>query len=200
MRQRYGATARGADGRRPSASAGGGKSGHHRRTVPGNTRRGQPQGQCNREQTAKPRASACGRCRQARVKGCGKSAPQPWQQGWHGKPHRVQDRIGMAQASAARCACRGHPGWLLEVPGNRHPRGMAIHPLPGEDRTRLIAPLATLYATAEVAPHRTRFPPLPRLQEPQGQHPSPAVPAGQWCVGWQWRQRGCPHLEAAAQC
>ena len=30
----------------------------------------------------------------ARVKRCGKSAPRPWQQGWQGKPHREQDRIG----------------------------------------------------------------------------------------------------------
>src|SRR5690349_13156855 len=32
----------------------------------------------------------------ARSKGCGKSAPRSWQQGRHGKPHRVQDRIGTA--------------------------------------------------------------------------------------------------------
>ena len=31
-----------------------------------------------------------------RSKGCGKSAPRSWQQGRHGKPHRVQDRIGAA--------------------------------------------------------------------------------------------------------
>ena len=30
-----------------------------------------------------------------RVKGCGKSAPRPWQQGRHGKPHREQGRIGV---------------------------------------------------------------------------------------------------------
>ena len=32
----------------------------------------------------------------ARAKRCGKSAPRPWQQGWQGKPHREQDRIGTA--------------------------------------------------------------------------------------------------------
>ena len=64
----------------------GGKSGLHGNTVPGNARRGRPQGKCHRKQTAAHRA--------ARVKGCGKSAPGPWQQGPHGKPHREQDRIG----------------------------------------------------------------------------------------------------------
>ncbi|VVT10804.1 conserved hypothetical protein [Sphingomonas sp. EC-HK361] len=34
----------------------------------------------------------------ATVKGCGKSAPRAWQQGRHGKPHREQDRIGVARA------------------------------------------------------------------------------------------------------
>lgn len=33
---------------------GGGKSGLHGNTVPANGRRGQPQGQCHREQTARP--------------------------------------------------------------------------------------------------------------------------------------------------
>jgi hypothetical protein len=32
----------------------------------------------------------------ARSKGCGKSAPRSWRQDRHGKPHRVQDRIGAA--------------------------------------------------------------------------------------------------------
>ncbi len=34
--------------------------------------------------------------RTARVKGCGKSAPRPWQQGWHGKPRPEQGLIGTA--------------------------------------------------------------------------------------------------------
>jgi hypothetical protein len=61
--------------------------------VPANGRRGRPQGKCHREQTAHP---AGDRGWWARVKRCGKSAPRPWQQGWQGKPHREQDRIGVA--------------------------------------------------------------------------------------------------------
>lgn len=61
-------------------------------TVPGNARRGRPQGQCHRKQTAGhgPRA----RGPPARVKGCGKSAPRCRQRQRHGKPHREQDQIG----------------------------------------------------------------------------------------------------------
>ena len=44
---------------------------------------------------SKPPPEAFGR-RGVRVKGCGKSAPRPWQQGRHGKPHREQNRIGRA--------------------------------------------------------------------------------------------------------
>ena len=38
----------------------------------------------------------------ARSKGCGKSAPRPWQQGRHGKPHREQDRIGASRPERGR--------------------------------------------------------------------------------------------------
>jgi len=92
---------------------------------------------------SKPPAHAERRLR-ARVKGCGKSAPRSRQRGWHGKPCQKQDRIGTAdvkQASTRIPACR--PGRLLEVPGNRHPRGMVIHR--GEsrgDKTRLTGHLA----------------------------------------------------------
>jgi hypothetical protein len=80
--------------RLPSAGAGGGKSGLHGSTVPGNARRGRPQGQCHREETAGARE----RFRPpARVKRCGKSAPHPRQRGRHGKPHREQDQIGAAR-------------------------------------------------------------------------------------------------------
>jgi len=48
----------------------GGKSGLHGTTVPGNSRRGQPQGKCHRKQTAMPVM--------VRVKRCGKSAPRFW--------------------------------------------------------------------------------------------------------------------------
>ena len=68
---------------------GGGKSGLHGDTVPGNTRRGRPQGKCHRKQTA---AASSG----VRVKGCGKSAPRRWRQGRQGKPHREQNQIGTA--------------------------------------------------------------------------------------------------------
>lgn len=81
------------DGRMTAARMRRGKSGLHGDTVPGNARRGRPQGKCHREQTARP----AGR---ARVKGCGKSAPRPRQRGRHGKPHREQDRIGAARDRA----------------------------------------------------------------------------------------------------
>ena len=75
----------------PQASKGGGrgKSGLHRHAVPDNIRRGQPQGKCHRERTA-PFSEG------ARVKRCGKSAPRVRQRNRQGKPHREQDRIGMA--------------------------------------------------------------------------------------------------------
>ena len=77
----------------PSENPRGGKSGLHGNTVPGNARRGRPQGKCHRKQTAPPAASAR-KVAGVRVKGCGKSAPRPRQRGRHGKPHREQDRIG----------------------------------------------------------------------------------------------------------
>ncbi len=55
----------------------GGKSGLHGNTVPANSRRGRPQGQCHREQTARAPQDPSGG-RRVRVKGCGKSAPRPW--------------------------------------------------------------------------------------------------------------------------
>jgi len=86
-----------------------------------------PQGQCHREQTACPVSA-----RPARVKRCGKSAPRDRQRDRHGKPHREQDRIGVARASRRESGRRSrsvrisHPGRLLEAPGNRRPRGMAV--------------------------------------------------------------------------
>jgi len=59
-----------------------------------------------------------------RVKGWGKSPPQAWRQDWHGKPRPEQDRIGGAHGLYPACA----PGVSREVPGNRHPRGMAARP------------------------------------------------------------------------
>lgn len=64
-----------------------------------------------------------------RVKRCGKSAPRPWQQGWHGKPHREQGRIGVAGGSSVRDSAAGtfpsrHPGWPREACREACPRGM----------------------------------------------------------------------------
>ena len=75
-----------------------GKSGLHGGTVPGNARRGRPQGKCHRERTALLRSSEL---RRARVKRCGKSAPRFRQRKRHGKPHQEQDRIGTAQHERA---------------------------------------------------------------------------------------------------
>ena len=80
-------------GRTAALVKGRGKSGLHGETVPGNARRGRPQGQCHREQTATPSETK----RAVRVKGCGKSAPRDRQRERHGKPHREQNRIGMAR-------------------------------------------------------------------------------------------------------
>ena len=75
----------------------GGKSGLHGNTVPGNARRGRPQGKCHRKQTARP-AQAGG----VRVKGWGKSPPRARRRERHGKPHREQNRIGMARGFGPR--------------------------------------------------------------------------------------------------
>jgi len=86
-------------------------------TVTDNIRRGRPQGQRHRNDTAyRPKAAA-------RLKWCGKSAPRSWQQGRHGKPHREQDQIGTARNPFPD----SRPGRSREVRGNAHPRGMAIH-------------------------------------------------------------------------
>jgi len=53
---------------------------------------------------------------QARVKGCGKSAPGPRQRGPHGKPHPEQGRIGVARsrkrAGVFRPSCKRRPPGL----------------------------------------------------------------------------------------
>jgi hypothetical protein len=61
--------------------------------VPGNARRGRPQGKCHRKYTAGPFRETA---RAARVKRCGKSAPRRRQRGRQGKPHREQDQVGAA--------------------------------------------------------------------------------------------------------
>jgi len=78
-----------------------------------------------------PPASAAG----ARVKGCGKSAPRPRQRGWHGKPHREQDRIGAAGRRQRRPGgfSRRRSGRSREAPGDGRPRGMVIPCLAGTE-------------------------------------------------------------------
>ena len=78
--------------------AGRGKSGLHGGTVPGNARRGRPQGKCHRKDTAEPIRHAGWA---ARVKRCGKSAPRRRQRRRQGKPHREQDQVGAAGAFGA---------------------------------------------------------------------------------------------------
>ena len=114
-----------------SGQGAGGKSGLHGNTVPGNARRGRPQGKCNRKQTARA-VLASARVGRVRVKGCGKSAPRPQRWGRHCKPHREQDRIGTAghipKGMMTGGFSRRRPGRSREAVGNSRPRGMAIHP------------------------------------------------------------------------
>ncbi len=89
--------------------------------VPDNVRETQVYDQCNRKQTADgPRA-------QARVKGCGKSAPLFQQWGRHGKLHLEQDQIDPRQGVCPRrgwvdCLSRRATGDLDEwlPPACRH--------------------------------------------------------------------------------
>jgi hypothetical protein len=84
--------ARRPDGRFPPRAERG-KSGLHGGAVPGNARRGRPQGKCHRKYTAGPSRDTR---RPARVKWCGKSAPRRRQRRRQGKPHREQDQVGAA--------------------------------------------------------------------------------------------------------
>ena len=70
--------------------SGRGKSGLHGTRMPGNARRGRPQGKCHRKQTAGVPP--------VRVKRCGKSAPPTRQRAGHGKPHPEQDHVGTRAA------------------------------------------------------------------------------------------------------
>ena len=127
-----------------------GKSGLHERRVPGNARRGQPQGKRHREETAmvsgpnlqgsNPGAAM------VMVKRWGKSPPRTWQQGRYGKPHPEQCRIGASRGKVCPHAFGraetstgifqpGGPGWQLDCVGNGAARGMVIHgrKLPGQN-------------------------------------------------------------------
>ena len=93
----------------------GGKSGLHGGTVPGNARRGRPQGKCHRKYTAGPSRDTG---RPARVKRCGKSAPRRRQRRRQGKPHREQDQVG-----AAGIPLRGNAGRTFAPPLGSVARG-----------------------------------------------------------------------------
>ena len=94
-----------------------GKSGLHGNTVPGNARRGRPQGKCHRKQTARPASAS-----RVRVKGWGKSPPRDRRRDRHGKPHREQNRIGTTRGSPQACFRASRPGRLREASGNGRPR------------------------------------------------------------------------------
>ena len=104
-----------------------GKSGLHETRVAGNARRVQGfraghQGKVPQKANRRWRPLAGA---QARVKGCGKSAPGRWQQRSHGKPHPEQGRIGASRPGPVpgqECFAPRGPGWLLEQCSNALPR------------------------------------------------------------------------------
>jgi len=91
-----------------------------------------------------------------RVKGWGKSPPQAWRQDWHGKPRPEQDRIGGAYGPFSARA----PGVSREVPGNRHPRGMAARSPQGDEQNPAYRPSGLIYRALL---HAWRAPELPCL-------------------------------------
>ena len=102
--------------------------------MPGNARRGRPQGKCHRKYTANPSRHAG---RAVRVKRCGKSAPRRRQRRWQGKPHREQDHVAAA-GIPERSEMPGEPsrrrsGRSHEALGDERPRGMAITALWGPE-------------------------------------------------------------------
>ena len=88
--------------------------------MPGNARRGRPQGQCHRKHTAEPGGATR---RAARVKRCGKSAPRRRQRGRHGKPHREQDQVGAAGAAGPDPFRSGDAGRAFAPPLGSVTRG-----------------------------------------------------------------------------
>src|SRR5438477_7655129 len=127
----------------------GGKSGLHGGTVPGNARRGRPQGKCHRKYTAGPSRNAG---RAARVKRCGKSAPRRRQRRRQGKPHREQDQVGAAgipvRGGAGRTSAppfgsvaRGARQRASQRNGHPHLRTYSSR----RDRTRLTGRLTPLF-------------------------------------------------------
>ncbi len=105
--------------------------------------------------------------RRARVKRCGKSAPRLRQRRRQGKPHREQDRIGVAEVPGSSRTSgtfpSRHPGWSREARGNARPRGMVVpRPLQAfgsgvaADRTRLTGRLAVFFAARRERPFASR--------------------------------------------
>lgn len=103
-----------------------GKSGLHETRVAGNARPAGFFGDRPRESATESKPPMACLQAQARVKGCGKSAPGLRQRGPHGKPHPEQGRIGAARPRKRAGAFRiDRPGWLLELRSNPKPRRMA---------------------------------------------------------------------------
>jgi len=79
--------------------------------------------------------------RKVRVKGWGKSPPQLWQQGWHGKPRPEQDQVGGAYGLFVRprpgCVARGVWQQASQMNGCQAPQGV--------NRTRLTGHLVTIF-------------------------------------------------------
>jgi hypothetical protein len=127
----------------------GGKSGLHDGKAAGNARpvswaTGEPRDSATESKPPIPVR------REARVKGCGKSAPRSWKQGRHGKPRLEQDRIGtgvepIPREKFDRRAIALRPGWSREAVREDRPRGMVAYPLArAVDRTRLTGRLIDL--------------------------------------------------------
>jgi hypothetical protein len=114
-----------------------GKSGLPLARVPGNARRGQPQGKRHREETAlAANGGSPSQAPRVMVKRWGKSPPRTWQQGRHGKPHPEQCQIGASRGGWSRrkpgyrpqgCQRPRGPGWQLDRRGDTVGRGMVIH-------------------------------------------------------------------------
>ncbi len=83
----------------PDLVRGRGKSGLHEARVPGNARRGQPQGKRHREESALLSEKVRLRLGRVMVKRRGKSPPRTGQPGRHGKPHPEQCRIGASRGA-----------------------------------------------------------------------------------------------------
>ncbi len=105
---------------------------------------------------------------QARVKGCGKSAPRDRQRKRHGKPHREQDRIGtarpcdeqgqgMVDAPTVRVGC-------LSVSATARLEEWSPSSRKGMDRTRLTGPLA--FSCGSEARFGWRFSAIPATWAP----------------------------------